>query len=193
MCRKPFLVDIAARKADGHTLRGTFGTTQLNSTTSMRPLVHSCGQLLWTDVGLSTTRQEGTATRFCVTVHNREHPLRRAGACGRPNWACGYSQGRPFETKTYTLLNDTEEKSLLNSAPGQAERPEKHHRIPTLHSIPLAIPEMLLSQSRRCKKNLEKRHQPDSICPQYFLNALHSRSKSCSHRLDKEIKQRMED
>ena len=27
--------------------------------TSMRPLVHTTGQLLWTDVGLSTTRQEG--------------------------------------------------------------------------------------------------------------------------------------
>ena len=35
--------------------------------TSMRPFVHSTGQLIWTDVGLSTTRQEGAATQICVT------------------------------------------------------------------------------------------------------------------------------
>ena len=63
----------------------------------MRPLVHSYGQPLSTDVGLSTTKQESAATRFCVTVHSREHQLRRAGACGRPNWAGGKSQGRQSE------------------------------------------------------------------------------------------------
>ena len=36
---------------------------------------------------------------ICVTVHSREHHLRRASACGRPNWAGGYSQGRSFEKK----------------------------------------------------------------------------------------------
>ena len=64
-----------------------------DTTTSMRPFGHSTGQLLWTDVGLSTTRQEGAATRICATVHSREHHQRRAGACDRPNWAVGYSQG----------------------------------------------------------------------------------------------------
>ena len=106
--------------------------TQLNSTTSMRPLVHSCGHLLWTDEGLSTTRQEGAATRFGVTVHSRGHPLRRASACGRPGGVSSHGD---------TQRN---EKPLLNSVPEQAERPETHHRIPTPHSIPLAILEMLL-------------------------------------------------
>ena len=44
-----------------------------DTTTSMRPFEHSTGQLLWTDVGLSTTRQEGAATRICASVHSREH------------------------------------------------------------------------------------------------------------------------
>ena len=42
--------------------------------TSMRSLVHTTGQLLWTDVGLSTTRQEGAATQtICATVRSCEH------------------------------------------------------------------------------------------------------------------------
>ena len=53
----------------------------------MRPFVHSTGQLIWTDVGLSTAGQEGTATQICVTVHSREHHERRAGDCGWPDWA----------------------------------------------------------------------------------------------------------
>ena len=156
-------------------------STQLNSTTSIRPLVHSYsyGQLLWTDVGLSTTRQERAATRFCVTVHSREHPLRRASACGRPNWAWGYNQERPFEKKkklthcSTTLRKngcisshgDTQrnEKPLLNSAPEQAERPETHHRLPTPHSIPLAILEMMLPSHAIVKKKPWKKHQPKSI------------------------------
>ena len=40
----------------------------------MRPLVHTTGQLLWTDVGLSTTRQEVAVTQTnCATVRSREH------------------------------------------------------------------------------------------------------------------------
>ena len=73
-----------------------------DTTTSMRPFGHSTGQLLWTDVGLSTTRQEGAATRICATVHSREHHQRRAGACDRPNWAGGYSQGDHSKNKIYS-------------------------------------------------------------------------------------------
>ena len=47
------------------------------------------------------------------------------------------------------------EKPLLNSAQEQAERPEIHHRIPTPHSIPLAILEMLLPNHADVK-NLKK-------------------------------------
>ena len=51
--------------------------------TSMRPFVHSTRHLHWTDVGLFTSRHEGAAAlQFRATVHSREQPLRRAGACG---------------------------------------------------------------------------------------------------------------
>ena len=126
----------------------------------MRPLVHSYGQLLWTDVSLSTTWQEGTATQICVTVHSREHHLRRASACGRPNWAGGYSQGRPFEKKQrQSLLHETEEKNNMavsaptatlsetinhTSIPHQNKRKDKRHTT----VFPLSTP--FHSQSSRC-------------------------------------------
>ena len=74
-----------------------------DTTTSMRPFGHSTGQLLWTDVGLSTTRQEGAATRICASVHSREHHQRRAGACDQPNWAGGYSHGDHSEKQRTTI------------------------------------------------------------------------------------------
>ena len=55
------------------------------------------------------------------------------------------------------------EKPLLNSAPEQAERPETHHRLPTPHSIPLAILEMMLPSHAIVKKKPWKKHQPKSI------------------------------
>ena len=70
----------------------------------MRPIVHSYCQLLWTDVGLSTTWQEGAATRFSVTVRSREHPLRRAGACGRPN--CVHEDGVPGPVQELRVEQD---------------------------------------------------------------------------------------
>ena len=76
--------------------QGAQDRTQINSTTSMRPLVHSYGQLLWTDEGLSTTRQEGAATRFVCHGPQPRAPI------GRPNWAGGYSQGRQFEKKHFS-------------------------------------------------------------------------------------------
>ena len=57
----------------------------------------------------------------------------------------------------------------LKSAPEQAERPEIHHCIlPPPQSIPLAILEMLLPNYADVKI-LEKRHQPESICPKYVF------------------------
>ena len=98
--------------------------TDARLTTSMRPLV-----LCWTDVGLSTTGQEGSATRFCVKVHSREQPLRRAGACGRLDWACGYNQGDHSKKQ---LLNDTEEKKSCIRSHGDTQRNTK----PLLDSAP---------------------------------------------------------
>ena len=73
------------------------GFDSINVNASTRALIWSTtlyGQCL------STTKQEGAATQICVTVHSRDHQMWRASACGRPNWAGGYSQGRPFEKQT---------------------------------------------------------------------------------------------
>ena len=57
--------------------------------TSMRALVHTTGQLLWTNVGLSTARQEGAATQtICANGCDLDGFVRRQSCDFR---CCGHS------------------------------------------------------------------------------------------------------
>ena len=139
----------------------------------MRPLVHSHDQLLWTEAHHNQAKK-GAATQICVTVHSREHPLRRAGACGRPNWVDGHNQERPIVKKKRSLPNETEEDRTLTTTWSDAE----------------IRPGRMLNQQANCQRwERPKQHMKFSVVcnPHHdaIVHQLHTKKRNISSQLNR--------